>query len=534
MIEFFSEVLSDVFSTYYNYLFLIIVIFYNFIPKRIRPFALLSFSFLFFFVISKFLILYLITTILTIYISTLFIDKLEKEKKSKLENKEKEEKQIIKQKYKNKKRLVLIICILINVAFLFVFKYLRFFTLNANLLLNLFNCDFNFKLIKLIAPIGISFYTLQALSYLFDVYNGKIECDKNIFRVALFMSFFPQIVEGPMARYEDTARDLYAGERITYHNFCFGLQRIGWGLFKKIIIADRINILVKTVFDGYAMFSGPVIFIGALGYTIMLYMEFSAAMDVVIGIGEMFKVKIPENFRQPFFSKNISEFWTRWHITLGKWFKDYIYYPISLSKPLKKLTMKLRKVLGNYYGPLISGGIALFVVWLLNGLWHGAGWTFIAFGMYHFILIFTGNILKKPITDLCTKLKIDRQKLYFRICQSLKVSVLVVIGELIFRADNIRIAFQMLKKLFTDFSFQIGEMSKLGLDILDYLVLFIALIVVLIVGILREKNINIRQKIAEKNIIIRWIIYYILIFSIFIFGAYGPGYEPIDPIYADF
>lgn len=526
--------MRELFSTYYNYLFLVVIVFYNFFPKKIRPFVLLTTSFAFFFVISKFLIIYLLITIITIYLSTLIMSNLDKEKELALENKEKEEKQLIKQKYKRKKKLVLITCILVNVGFLFLFKYLKFFTLNINSLLNLFNCGYNIKFHKLIAPIGISFYTLQALSYLFDVYNGKVECDKNIFRVALFMSFFPQIVEGPMARYEDTAKDLYRGERIKYHNLCFGLQRIGWGLFKKMIIADRLNILVKTVFDGYMNYSGPIIFLGALGYTVMLYMEFSAAMDVVIGIGEIFEVKIPENFKQPFFSKNISEFWTRWHITLGKWFKDYIYYPISLSKPLKKLTMKLRKLLGNYYGPIISGGIALFVVWLLNGLWHGAGWTFIVFGLYHFVLIFTGNILKKPVTNLCTKLGINRERLLFRVCQALKVSFLVIIGELIFRADTIKIAFSMLKKLFTDFSFRFSEIPELGLDFLDYIVLIIALIVVLIVGILREKNISIREKIAERNIGIRWLIYYILIFSIFIFGAYGPGYEPIDPIYADF
>ena len=337
-----------------------------------------------------------------------------------------------------------------------------------------------------------------------------------------------------MARYEDTAHDLYEGHKISYNNLCFGLQRIGWGLFKKMVIADRLNIMVKTVFSDFATLSGPVIFMGAAAYTMMLYMEFSASIDVVIGIGEMFKVKIPDNFRQPFFSKNISEFWTRWHISLGKWFKDYIYYPISLSKPMKKLTVKMRKIMGNYYGPLISGSVALFTVWLLNGLWHGAGWTFILFGLYHFVLIFLENIFQKPVNALCAKLKINQKNYVYRFFQSFKVIVLVIIGELIFRAESLHAAFGMLKRMFTRFNVHSWEFTKLGLDMADYVILAITILVVLIIGILKELNINIREKIACKNIFVRWFIYYVLIFAILIFGAYGPGYQPIDPIYADF
>ena len=248
----------------------------------------------------------------------------------------------------------------------------------------------------------------------------------------------------------------------------------------------------------------------------------------------MFKVKIPENFKQPFFSKNISEFWTRWHISLGKWFKDYIYYPISLSKPMKKMTVKMRKILGNYYGPLISGSITLFTVWLLNGLWHGAGWTFIAFGLYHFVLIFFENITQKPVNALCTKLKINQKNYIYRFFQSLKVILLVIIGELIFRAESMSDAITMLKRMFTKFNVHSWEFTKLGLDMPDYVILVISIIVVLVIGIIREMNINIREKIASKHIAIRWAIYYVLIFAILIFGAYGSGYEPIDPIYADF
>lgn len=524
----------EIFSKYYNYLFLIVVIFYNFFPKKIRAFVLLLVSLLFFYVLSSNLIIYLLITVISVYSSALLISKINEKRKLALKEASTEDKKAIKESFKRRKRLVLFGCILVNVAFLFVFKYLKFFTINTNAILTWLNVDYRFKVLKIIAPIGISFYSLQALSYLLDVYYEKISADKNMIRVALFISFFPQIMEGPIARYEDTAEKLYEGNKITYHNFCFGVQRILWGLFKKMVIADRLNVLVKTVFADYASFSGPIIFLGAAGYTTMLYMEFSGAIDVVVGIGEMFDVKIPENFRQPFFSKNISEFWARWHISLGKWFKDYIYYPISLSKPMKKLTGKARKTLGNHFGPLLSGTIALFAVWSLNGLWHGAGWTFILFGMYHFVLISLGNMTQPFLNNFCIKHNLNRNNVVYRIFQSIKVTILVIFGELIFRASSVRAAMEMFQRMATSFHVKGSELSCLGLDIPDCFVLVIALLIVFIVGVLKERDVHIREEISKKKIGIRWILFYVLIFSIIIFGAYGPGYEPVDPIYADF
>ena len=524
----------ELFSRYYNYLFLVVILFYNFVPKRIRPFFLFCVSLFFFFTLSGELTVFIVFTILSIYVSTIVLSKLEFKRKALSENASIDDKKIIKKKFKKKKKCVLLLCLLINVGFLFYFKYLNFFTMNLNNVLALFKIERRFDVLKLIAPIGISFYTLQALSYLFDVYNGKIEADKNLLRVGLFMSFFPQIMEGPMARYSDTAESLYEGNKITYNNFCFGMQRILWGVFKKLVIADRLNVLVNTIFDGYLIYSGPICLLGAIGYTVMLYMDFSSAMDIILGTGELFNVKIPENFRQPFFSKSVSEFWTRWHISLGLWFKDYIYYPISLSKPMKKLTMGARKIVGNHFGPLISGTIALFVVWALNGLWHGAGWTFILFGMYHFCLIFLGNFFDPLYAKISSKLKINRDKGIYRIYRSIKVFFFVIIGELIFRAPSVEVARVMIKKIFTNFSAKYSEVITLGLDQSDYLLLIIALVIILVISLLKEKGINVREAIAKKHIVIRWFIYYLLIFSIIIFGAYGAGYQPVDPIYADF
>ncbi len=526
------------FQPVFAFLFIpILVIIYNILPKKVRPILLLITSLGFFFVISNYLLIFLLCSIISIFFIGLKLNKIDIEKNKLLEKKEGEEKKEIKNTYKKKKKRILLIGILINVAMLFAFKYVNFVGTNANFFFDLFHINIHYSVLKYAAPIGISFYTLQALSYLIDIYNEKIKASHNILKVGLYLSFFPTIMEGPITRFNDVADSLYEGARVTYKNFCFGYQRIIYGFLKKIVIADRLNPVVGTIFDNYADYSGISVAFGVIAYTIMLYMEFSGTMDVVIGIGEMFNVKIPENFKQPFFAKNISEFWTRWHISLGAWFKDYIFYPISLSKPLKKLTVNARKHLGNRFGPLVSGAIALFVVWFLNGLWHGAGWPFLFFGMYHFLMILLGSIFEPTIEKVCTKLHINRKNIVYRIMQSVKMTLLIFIGELFFRAETVAKGFAMLGRIFTHFNpatLTNGELLELGIDIYDFAILFIFIIIIFIIGLIREKGHNIREELSQKHIIIRWIIYYLLIFGTLVFGAYGPGYEPVDPIYADF
>ncbi|MBO4433712.1 MAG: MBOAT family protein, partial [Clostridia bacterium] len=222
---------------------------FNLIPKKARPLLLLVSSFGFFFVISRFLIAFLLLSIVSVYFIALKLSALDGKRDELLKTAEKGDKKVIKEKYKKYKRLWIALGVAINVSCLIAFKYLNFFGMNIYGLLNAFGAGLKFKAFKFAAPIGISFYTLQALAYILDVYNGRVKADKNILKVALFMSFFPQIMEGPIARYGDTAEALYSGERVTYRNFCFGYQRILYGFLKKFVIADRLNYLVNNVFD---------------------------------------------------------------------------------------------------------------------------------------------------------------------------------------------------------------------------------------------------------------------------------------------
>ncbi len=525
------------FGIRYVFLFLpIVVLLYNFVPKKIKPLLLLIASYVFFYIKSKKLIVFLILSSLSIYLAGLMIKKIIHKRDEIIREVTKEEKKSIKEKFKNKKKLVLVLTIVFNVAFLFYFKYLNFFFKVLNGIFSVSGLDMTLKLFKHLAPIGISFYTLQAISYLVDVYNEKIEADENPLKVMLYLAFFPTVMEGPITRFNDVKDKIWAGCKVKYQNLCFGYQRIMFGLFKKYVIADRLNIFVKLTFKHYMDYSGITLALGAIFYTILLYMEFSGTMDIVIGTAEIFDIKIKENFKQPFLSKNISEFWSRWHISLGLWFKDYIFYPVSLSKGVKNLTSNIRKKWGNKVSSLIMGAIALFAVWSLNGLWHGAGYTFIVFGYYHFILILLGNIFEPTIVKVCEKNNIDRKSGFYKTIQIIKTTILVFIGELIFRAPNLTVAFGMLKRIFTKFSLNgfKTEVLTLGLDISDFIIVLLALVVIIIISLLREKDINIREKISTKPIVFRWALFYALIIAIILFGAFGPGYAPVDPIYADF
>lgn len=528
--------------TYNSVLYLAIffpltIILYSIIPKKHRSKILLIASYIFFWSISNKLILYIVFSTMSIHHLGLWLNSLQMERDNILKEVEKDKKKEIKKKYLKKQRKVIALGIIVHLGILLVVKYSAFILGNVNLLFNSLKLSFNFSIPNFVMPIGISFYTLQAISYIIDVYHEKIKADKNIGRLALYLAFFPNIMEGPICRYSEIAKQLWEGNKITYHNLKYGILRISYGLMKKMIIADRLNIFVKEVFTNYAIYDGGVIAVGMVLYTLQLYMDFSGIMDMAVGTGEIFGIKVPENFRQPFFSKSISEFWTRWHITLGTFFKEYIFYPLSLSEPLKKITTKARKRLGKHYGPLLASTIALFCVWFANGLWHGAAWTFIFFGMYHFGLILSGKFFEPQLNWITNKLHINRENCFFRTYQIIRTTLLVFIGELFFRANTLKAGFEMFTKMITNFTFNSiinSKIFKLGMVKKDFLIVAIFTIVVFIISILHERNISVRDKVSKKNIIVRWIIYYTIIIVIVVFGAYGIGYQPVDPMYANF
>lgn len=524
--------LTSFFSTAFLGFYLpLCLIFYALVPRKLKKYALLLESLSFFWLISGNRIVWLLGTVLIVWGCGLWMDAVLKKRDAELAAAERPRRKEIKRRYQGKLRWILALGALANLGVLLTLKYAGFALRNVNALFGL-----TLNVPKYLMPIGISFYTLQAIAYLFDVYHEKISADRNLLRVALFLSFFPQIVEGPICRYSETADRLWNCEPIRYENLTAGLQRLLFGLMKKLVVADRLNTFVKAVFADSGSFSGGVIGLAALCYTVQLYMDFSGSMDAVVGVGQIFGISMPENFRRPFFSRTISEFWNRWHITLGTFFRDYIFYPVTMSKPMKKLTNAARKKLGNHFGPLLAGSVALFCVWFANGVWHGAAWSFIFFGMYHFALILTGSLIAPLVKKTNDRLHISPEHPVYRGLQIFRACVLVVIGELFFRADGLREGMRMFGKMVTDFRFTgfFAQTAEISFDRKDALITAITVLIVFAVSLMNEKGICLRAEIAKKPVALRWAIWYTLILYILIFGAYGPGYVPVDPMYANF
>ena len=453
----------------------VVILIYQITPQKFRWMILLAADYVFFWMISGKLILYLLfATIMTHYIG-LWLETAAQAGGS--------AKQVTK-----RKRKVLAFGILVNLTILIILKYFNFFGENLSALSNMLSLDWDYKKIDFMVPIGISYYTLQTISYMTDVYRGTIPAEKNIVKIALYLSFFPQIMEGPISRFSETAEALWSGKRIEFENIKFGYQRIVYGLLKKIVIADRVAPVVIEVFKHYDTYDGSIVLFGAVCFTIQLYMEFSGCMDIIMGSGQIFGVTLPENFRQPFFAKDASDFWHRWHITLGTWFKDYIFYPVSLAKPVKNFAKKVKNRFGRGVSKFVAPFAALFCVWSCNGLWHGPHWTYIFYGMYYFVLIFLENILEEPVTKLTAKLKINREGKGYRIFRLIKLLVIVNLGEMFFRAETVGTGFAMLGRILTNFHItELGDhIYSLGMDRFDAAVALIGILIVLLVDILHE------------------------------------------------
>lgn len=511
-----------------------VLLLYRALPQRNRWKLLLAASYLFFFLQSTWLIFYLFFSTIVMHGVGLWLtysdDALA------LADPEGSDSDAAAACARKKRRIVAY-GVVAEIGLLLTLKYSAFFSGSFNQLLLKLPGSLQIPVKSFAVPIGISFYTLQSVSYISDVFRKRIRADDNLGRLALYMSFFPAVMEGPICRYSQTAEDLYAGRPLEYDNLVYGAQRIIWGLFKKLLIADRLDFMVNKIFGHYGDYGGIVIAAGAILYTLQLYADFSGCIDITIGTGELFGLKLPENFRQPFFSKTASEFWRRWHITLGTWFKDYIFFPLSLTRFVKNMGKKGRQKFGRHIGQIAQSLIPLLGVWMCNGLWHGAGWNYIFYGIYYFVLILLEMLLEPAAAKTAAFLHLDRKGFVWRFLQCVKMAVIIFTGELFFRASSLRAGFAMFSSIFTGWDTSVlldGTMLKLGMDLNDYLVVAAGVIVLLVVGIIHEKGISIRERVSGMRLPVRWAIYLAAILVVLIFGAYGDGYNFVEPLYAGF
>ena len=337
-------------------------------------------------------------------------------------------------------RLILTIMVVVNLSLLFVFKYLNFTIENLN---HLFSGAIPQTHITL--PIGISFFTFQAMSYVFDVALGRGEVQKNPLNVMLYVSLFPQLIAGPIVRYETVAQEIQT-RRETPEDFASGIRRFIIGLAKKMLLSNSIALLADQAFGYGSGLSCAMAWLGALAYAFQIYFDFSGYSDMAIGLGLLFGFHFDENFNYPYISRTVSEFWQRWHISLSSWFRDYLFYPVSRKAvPLGK---KVKQRWGKTAGRLTPNIIALAAVWLSTGIWHGASWTYILWGVYYGILLICSLIFQPTCKKWVQRLHIQTHSPWFVLFQTARTMVLVLLGYVLFRSSSIGAAVDYFRAMF--------------------------------------------------------------------------------------
>lgn len=498
---------------------------YTITPAKYRYLSLLAVSLLVIVFMSGFGVVFILATILSAYLSGISMDKITE--RNDTTGLDKQVRKQIRAKVKHRKKIIVLIYMVVNLGILLVLKYFNFFSITTANLLNLFGAHTAPLLLKMAVPLGISYYTLQALSYVIDVFRGKYKAEKNIFKLSLFIAFFPQLHEGPFGRYDALMPQMCSGKPITLNQLYSCVGKLLWGLFKIFMVANRAAILSDAVFGSYEKYGGFTIFLGGAAFTLQLYAEFSGYIDIACGVSRLFGIELAQNFDMPFLAQNVADFWRRWHISLGAFFRDYVFYPVSTSKGIRKLTQKLNVNLADF----ASVAISLGAVWFLTGLWHGASEKYVCYGLYYFFLILMFNLVSPWVEKLLTKAKISPDNKILMGVRILKTWILVLIGMTMFRAENVSTFFAMMASVFHG-----GERFELFqiMEAPDFVVLILSTLTMVAGAILKLNNFSIDQKFNELTPCKKYAVCFIVFCVVMIFGAYGLDYIAPDPIYGGF
>lgn len=523
--------------TSYGFIAFLILLFalYYLIPKRFQWILLLMADALFYLCAGWQGLCFMAATVIVAWASTNLMGKSIREQKEylsspsgkELSREERKSYKAVKGKYRKR---IFILALVLDLGILAALKYTNFFINNVN---SLFSA--NIAGVDWVLPLGISFYTFQTVSYVIDVYWEKVEAEKNIFRVALFTSFFPLLIQGPISRYGDLTKTLFAEHKADFKEISFGLQRILWGYFKKLVIADRLLVAVTTLCGDPATYTGAYVFLGAMFYAAELYADFTGGIDITIGIAQVLGVKVQENFIRPYFSRNIAEYWRRWHISMGTWFKDYIFYPLSVAPWLLKLSKKARKSISDGFGKKLSVYVSTIITWFLTGLWHGAAWNFVVWGLLNAVFILAGEEYKPVGVRFRTKHEKLVSTFGYRVFETLRTFLLVSSFRILDCYRDVAVSFKAFFSVFTTFNWgeALGNLLSIGLTAGDYLIAGLGVVLMFTVSCVQEKQGSVRELIWQKKLL-PYVLFTLLTLAILVFGAYGVGYDSTQFIYNQF
>ncbi|MBQ7744259.1 MAG: MBOAT family protein [Ruminococcus sp.] len=534
-----------------NFIFFVLVtaLLYFALPlKKHKWIVLLAASIFFYLVAGYKYAMFILFTAVSTYLIGLWIDKISKNSKAVLKKNKAEWDRETKKKYKNKvkvqKRLVMAFALVLNFGILAFLKYFNFFAGSLNDILGNFGINFSIPTLALFLPLGISFYTFQSMGYIVDVYREKTAAEKNPLKFMLFVSFFPQIVQGPISIYDQLAHQLYELHRFDFTRFKHGMMLILWGFVKKLIIADRAVIAINTVTDSYNSYGGSTLLFTILLYSVQLYADFSGGIDISRGVAQIFGIDMIDNFKRPYFSKSINEYWRRWHISLGAWLKNYLFYPVAMSNVFINASKKMKgtrfgkTAAGAHIAKVLPTSVASLIVFLVVGIWHGADWKYVGFGLWNGLIIMV-SILLQPVFDIILeKLHINPKAAWYSVFQMLRTFIIVLVGYVFDVAPGINESMNTFKLILTNQSFAQAraQISELGLGKKDFIVILVGIIVIFTVSVIQERHpsTTIREMLDKKPFILRFALIFIGIMAVIVYGIYGSGYNPADFVYMQF
>lgn len=487
--------------------FPMVVLIYYLIPAKYRYLWLLVTSYFFYMCWNaKYALLLLFSTTVT-YLSGYFIERIrEREQQSELRTR--------------KMKLCVAASLALNLGVLFWYKYFDFTIENINYILARFNMTLLNPSFDIILPVGISFFTFQAISYTMDVYRGEIDAEKNFLKYALFVSFFPQLVAGPIERSKNLLKQLNEDHPFDAERFWDGVYLMIWGYFLKVVVADRLALFVDRVYADPVQFPGVFLVVGTIFFAFQLYCDFAGYTTIAMGAAKMMGFTLMDNFKAPYFSKSVAEFWSRWHISLSSWFKDYLYIPLGGSRRGKWRTY-----------------LNIMIVFLVSGLWHGASWNFVIWGGLNAIYQVIGS-LTKPLRDKVAKLLSIQEKSAGRsILQTGITFLLIDFSMIFFRAETFSQALTIIKSIFRTFNPWVLFNDVLAVTVVtrkNFEVIILSLIVLLVADFFKYHGVCIREKLQKQDFWFQCLVIVGAICFIVTVGIWGPSYTDTSFIYFQF
>ncbi len=456
----------------------------------------------------------------------------EQEEKLKAEGLDRSGKRAIKEQYKSRAKRILMLTLVWCVGILCVSKFAKYAVLYMDRISMAVNGTAPFSALKILVPLGISYYTFSTVGYLLDVYWKRYEPEKSFWRFFLYAIYFPHIIQGPISRYNLLGQELKKELRFDSRRAAFGMELMLWGLFKKLVIADRLNVFVSAVYNGQDQ-AGSIFLIAMLFDAFQIYTDFSGYTDIVRGVSQIFGVELEQNFNHPFFSKTVPEYWRRWHMSLGSWFKDYVYYPCSVSHWVKQINRKAKNRFSERACRLVAVIFPVYVTWVLTGLWHGTGMTYLCWGIYYGTLITISSAFQPEFRAMTNSLRIRTETFFWQLFRMLRTFCCFMGGRVLTRPGSLHNTKIIIKNILMNLQpmrlFD-GTICSFGLGRLPLALIFCSLVVLWVVSMLQERM-SVREALEKQNIVIRWVILFAAIFSILIFGVYGRGYDVVAFMY---